>query len=414
MAPRRIDRDGLASVLPPGGLTLVSSCSAESDLLSDMVAHAGDTLGDMRFSGIFVPGLNRHSWSGSARSRVLTFFQTAELRREAERVDFLPLSYRQISALYAVAPPDAVLFMCSPPDENGACSFGTETAFIADYWRTAPVRIAHVNPEMPRTRGDPGIPFAELTAFIEQAQQLKSTPVAEPDDIAARIARHAAAFVANGATLQTGLGKVPDAVLDALHDRRALRLHTGLVGDGGLRLAGSGAMAPGPSALVGVAIGSAALYEGLDDPHFQFRPVSVTHDLRIAGSAEHLVTINGALEVDLFGQVYSEVGPKGAMSGPGGASDFAAAARLSPHGLRLICLPSDAARGAISRIIDPVEARGPVSLSRFDTDIVVTEHGASDLRGKGHDARAEALIGIAAPRFQQVLAAAWSKISDRL
>ena len=414
MAPSCIDRDGLASVLPPGGLTLVSSCSAESDLLSDMVARAGDALGEMRFSGIFVPGLNRHTWSGSASSRVLTFFQTAELRREATRVDFLPLSYGEISALYAVEPPRAVLFMCSPPDENGACSFGTETAFIADRWRDAPVRVAHINPAMPLTRGNAGIPFSELTAYIEAAQDLKSTPKAETDDVASRIAHRAATFIEDGATLQTGLGKVPDAVLDALHDRRNLRLHTGLVGDGGLRLARSGAMAPGPSALVGVAIGSAALYAGVDDPHFQFRPVSVTHDPRVAGSAERFVTINGALEVDLFGQVYSEVGPNGAMSGPGGASDFAAAARLSPQGLRIICLPSSAGTDKNSRIIDPAEARGPVSLSRFDTDLVVTEHGVADLRGKGHRARAEALVAVAAPPFQQALASAWSRISDRL
>jgi acyl-CoA hydrolase len=379
-----------------------------------MVARAGDALGDMRFSGIFVPGLNRRSWLGNASSRVVTFFQTPDLRKEPDRVEFLPLSYRQISSFYRAKPPRAVLFMCSLPDEDGACSFGTETAFIPDHWRSVPVRIAHINPAMPRTRGDPGIPFAELTAFVEQAQDLKATLGVEPDRIAQGIARHAAALIEDGATLQTGLGKVPDAVLDALHDRQELRLHTGLVGDGGLRLVRSGAMASGASALVGVAIGSTVLYEGLDDPHFQFRPVSVTHDLRVAGGAEHFVAINSALEVDLFGQVYSEVGPNGAMSGPGGAGDFAAAARLSPRGLRVVCLPSTAAKGATSRIIDPAEARGPVSLSRFDTDIVVTEHGAADLRGKGHDARAEALIGIAAPLFQQSLAAAWSRISDRL
>ena len=135
---------------------------------------------------------------------------------------------------------------------------------------------------------------------------------------------------------------------------------------------------------------------------------------RIAGAAEHFVTVNSALEVDLFGQVYSEVGPKGAMSGPGGASDFAAAARLSPRGLRLICLPADAAKGTLSRIIDPASARGPASLSRLDTDVVVTEYGAADLRGKSHDDRAEALIRIAAPQFRDVLAESWRAVSDRL
>ncbi|MCC6828392.1 MAG: hypothetical protein IT550_09210 [Novosphingobium sp.] len=414
MAPQRIKADELASVLPPGGLTLVSSCSAESDLLASMVAEAGNALADMRFSGIFVPGLNRHVWAGSRTSRVLTFFQTPQLREAADRVDFLPLCYGQITALYAAQAPQAALFMCSPPDENGMCSFGTETAFVPDFWRSAAVRIAHVNPAMPRTAGDPGIPFGELTAFIEQDQILKGTPADPPDAVSRAIARHAAPFIGDGATLQTGLGKVPDAVLDALHDRRNLRLHTGLAGDGALRLVRSGAMASGASALVGVAIGSPELYDGLNDPHFQFRPVSVTHDLRVAGAAEHFVTVNSALEIDLFGQVYSEIGPKGAMSGPGGASDFAAAARLSPRGLRMVCLPADAAKGTLSRIIDPAAARGPASLSRLDTDIVVTEHGAADLRNKGHDARAEALIAIAAPPFRDALADGWRRISERL
>lgn len=414
MAPRRITADELASVLPAGGLTLVSSCSAESDLLVQMVATAGDALGSMRFSGIFVPGLNRPTWRAGAQSRVLSFFQTPELRAEGDRIDFLPIYYGQVSALYSASPPSAVLFMCSPPDADGMCSFGVETAFIPDFWRSAPVRIAHINPAMPRTSGDAGIPFSELTAFIEGEQVLKGTPAGAPDPIARAIAQHAAPYIEDGATLQTGLGKVPDAVLDALHDRRDLRLHTGLLGDGGLRLVRSGAMAPGQSALVGVAIGSPELYAGLDDPHFQFRPISVTHNLRIAGAAEHLVTVNSALEIDLFGQVYSEVGPKGAMSGPGGASDFAAAARLSPRGLRIICLPADAAKGALSRIIDPAQARGPAALDRLDTDLIVTEHGAADLRCKGHNARAEALIAIAAPQFRDALATSWRRISDQL
>lgn len=414
MAPRCILTSELASVLPAGGLTLLSSCSAESDLLGTMAGIAGDALGAMRFSGIFVPGLNRLTWDGGRQSRVVTFFQTPQLRAQPDRVDFLPLSYRQIQSWYRRELPHAVLLMCSPPDENGLCSFGTETAFIPDFWRDTPVRIAHINPSMPRTAGDPGIPFAELTAFIEQDQPLKGYAETPSDPITDAIARHAASYIENGATLQTGLGKVPDCVLDQLHGHRNLRLHTGLIGDGALRLVRSGAMAPGRSAVAGVAIGSPALYAGLDDPHFDFRPISVTHDPRIGAAAEHFVTVNSALEVDLFGQAYAEAGPKGAMSGPGGASDFAATARLSPRGLRIIALPASAAKDSLSRIIPPQGAKGPVSLSRFDTDIVVTEHGAADLRGKSHEGRAQALIAIAAPQFQTELARAWTAIAGRL
>ena len=125
-----------------------------------------------------------------------------------------------------------------------------------------------------------------------------------------------------------------------------------------LALLDSGAMAQGPSALVGVAIGSEALYKGLDHPHFQFRPVNVTHDPATLADIERLVTINSAMEVDLFGQVFAEASSRGFQSGPGGAGDFARGARRSPGGIRIIALPAEA--GGISRIVAPGAGHGPV------------------------------------------------------
>ena len=126
------------------------------------------------------------------------------------------------------------------------------------------------------------------------------------------------------------------------------------------------------------------------------------------------MTINSALEADLFGQVYAEITPKGAMSGPGGASDYARGGRLSPHGLRIIAFPSTAAKDTVSRIISPFAAGGPVSLSRWDVDLIVTEHGVADIRGKGYDARAEALIAIAHPAHRDSLSNLWREIAARL
>ena len=402
----------LASALPPGGLTLVSSCSAESSLLAAEVAAAGDALGDMAFSGIFVPGLNRQNWRAGADSRVLTFFQTPELRKMAQRSRFLPLCYQDILALYRRQPPQAALFMCSPPDEHGNCSFGTEVAFIAALWRDIPTRIAHINPAMPRTPGDPGIPYAQLTAAFEGEQALLGMGGGEADETSLTIAGLVAGLVPDGATIQTGLGKLPDAVLAALCGHRNLRFHSGLIGDGALALLDSGAMAPGPSALVGVAIGSDALYKGLDHPHFQFRPVNVTHDPATLAGIERLVTINSAMEVDLFGQAYAEASSRGFQSGPGGASDYARGARRGPGGLRIIALP--AAAKDISRIVPPGAGHGPVSLSRFDIDIIVTEHGIADLRALDYTQRAAALIAIAAPEHRDALSSAWHSVAAQI
>jgi acyl-CoA hydrolase len=413
MAPKRIDPTDLASVLPAGGLTLVSSCSAESTVLADAVAAAGEALGPMTFSGIFVPGLNRRTWLPNAQSRVLTFFMTPELHAAGERVEFLPLCYQDILACLRARRPAAALFMCAPPDENGDCSFGAEVAFIAELWREIPVRIAHINPSMPRTRGDPGVPFAELTAYLTADAPLLTANATKPDATAEAIAAHVAGLVPDGATVQTGLGKIPDAVMGALHDRRGLRLHTGLIGDGALGLLRSGALASGPSALAGVAIGGADLYAALHHPAFQFRPVSVTHGAARLASIENLVTINSALEVDLYGQAYAELTPSGLASGPGGATDFARGARAG-GGLRIVALPASAAAGRISRIVAAGAAAGPVSLSRMDIDVVVTEHGAADLRSGGYDSRARALIEVAAPDHRTRLAEIWSGVRKRL
>ena len=128
----------------------------------------------------------------------------------------------------------------------------------------------------------------------------------------------------------------------------------------------------------------------------------------------NFISINSALEVDLFGQVYSELGPKGLMSGPGGASDYARAARLSPGGLRIIALAASAAKGTISRIVAAGQGAGPVSLGRFDVDVVVTEYGAADVRGLGYDARAAALIALAPPDHRNRLRESWADTSARL
>ncbi len=146
-----------------------------------MVGTAGNRLGDMRFTGIFVPGFNTQPWVAGEQSRLATFFQTPELRALGDRVDFLPLNYTQIRSWFDRHPPDAVLFMCSPPDEDGFCSFGTECSFVADLWDKAQHRIAHVNPLMPRPAGNRGIPWQEITAYVEAEQPLLSTPAALPD-----------------------------------------------------------------------------------------------------------------------------------------------------------------------------------------------------------------------------------------
>ena len=396
-------RQALETLLPRSGRVLVQGCSAESALLADAAADLGDRLGALVYTGVRVPGFNTRSWLPSAGSRFETFFMTPELAARRQQVDFLPLCYTDILRRLRNLPIAAALFSVSPPDDNGDCSFGPAVDFLAELWPQIPVRIAHVNPLLPRTSG-PTIPLKALSAAVEAPEPLMTMGEEAADPRTAAIAQHVAGFIADGATLQTGLGKLPGAILRALSGLRSLRVHSGLIGDAVLDLLEGGAIADGAHITAGVAIGSQRLYDALPDSGIRFCPVSVTHAPGVIATLPNFVAINSVMSVDLFGQGYSEAGPRGWNSGTGGATDFARGA-LAGGGLRIVALPAVAAGS--SRIVAPGAGLGPVTLGRTDIDIVVTEHGAADLRQLGHDARAAALVAIASPEHRESLARAW-------
>ena len=411
MTPRRLDPLDLASVLPPGGRTLVAGCSGESLLLADAVMRAGETLGAMTFTGIFVPGLNTSTYLANPSCRVETFFMTPELKTKKAATTFLPLCYGDILTRLRSVSIDAALFMASPADNDGFCSFGPIVDFLAELWPRIPVRIAHINPRLPRVASPCGIPFDELTAYVEAEQALLGIAESSHDRVSDAIATNVARFIDDDATLQIGLGKIPNAALRVLRSRRNLKIHSGLIPEAVLDLEDAGALASEPSVTGGVAIGSQRLYDRVGGRAYRFHPVSYTHSPQVLGGLKNFVSLNAALEVDLFGQAYAELGPSGLMSGPGGASDFARGASAA-GGLRVVALPASA-KGEISRIVAPGAGAGPASLSRMDTDVVITEHGAADLRGLGHEERARALIAIAPPDHRARLAQSWAALAAR-
>jgi acyl-CoA hydrolase len=340
VAPRHIRPDQIAEVLPAGGLTWLQACSGESPLIRDGLVGAGEALGAMTFTGIFVPGLNRVDYLlGSAR-RVKTFFMTPELARAPDRVEFLPLCYRDILAVLRATPIDAALLSVSPPDKQGMCSFGPVVDFLVELWSKIPVRVAHINPRMQRTVGYQGIPFSELTAVIEGETELPVS-AAGRDEVADKIGAVVASLVPNGATVQAGLGRIPETAVASLRNHRELAIHSGLIGDSVVDLLQTGALRANEPIAAGVAIGTRRLYEAIGDKAFCFRPASYTHSHRVLSQIDDLYTINSAIEVDLLGQAFSELRPAGFVSGPGGASDFAAGAR-GGRGLRIVALPATA------------------------------------------------------------------------
>lgn len=396
--PVRIAPSDISHYLPRGALCWISACSAESTVFREGLA--GLSRPDLVLTSIFVPGLNKPGFLLNTGGRIVTFFMLPEFAGKSQ-VEFLPLCYRDIRAWLATNTPQAALVMIAPPDDQGRCSFGPVTDFLADIWERIPILIGHVNPSFPPTHGTPGIPIERFAAIVEAQTAL---PESDPgvDDISARIGERAASVIPDGATIQAGLGRTPEMVLRTLTGKRDLAIHSGLIGDSTLFLWRSGALRADRPITAGVAIGTKALYDAVSSPAFSFHPPSATHDVAALAHIPNLVTINSAIEVDLDGQAHSEATPSGYVSGPGGASDFAAGARAA-GGLRIVVLPSTAARGTISRIVRNGDATGPVSLGRFDIDMVITEHGIADLRGRSHEARRHALIGVADPAHRVAL-----------
>ena len=396
--PEKIAPADIGNLLPEGALCWISACSAESNVFREGLS--GLARPALTFTSIFVPGLNKTAFLLETGARITTFFMMPEFAG-SDQVEFLPLSYRDIRAWLSAHPPQAALVMVAPPGPDGRCSFGPVTDFIADLWESIPVLIGHINSLLPSTSGTPGIPLDRFTAIIEAPQPL---PESDPgsDAISVQLATHAAALIPDGATIQAGLGRAPEAVLRGLTGKRNLAIHSGLIGDSTLRLLQAGALRETSPITAGVAIGTRALYDAVSDPRFVFRPPSFIHEIAALASIEQFITINSAVEVDLDGQAHSEATPSGYISGPGGASDFAAGAR-GAGGLRIVVLPSTAAKGAVSRIVQTRDATGPVSLGRFDIDVVVTEHGVAQLRGLSHAARRAALIAVADPAHRETL-----------
>ena len=407
MMPTRFTMSDLAAVLPPGGRTFVQGCSAQSTILAEAVAIAGEALGAMTFTGIQVPGINRDDWLANPACRFETFFMTPELKAAGNSVTFLPFCYADILSHLRETSIDAALFSVSPPDANGMCSFGPTVDYLADIWPSIPRRIAHINPLLPPTSGPTGIPFEAIHAVIEGEAALPEAPDGRADPVSLAIAGHVAALIGDGSTIQTGLGKLPGAVLRLLADRRDLHIHSGLIGDAVLDLLDCGAIAEGAHVTAGVAMGTRRLYDALPGSGIRFHPVSHTHAPEILARIPGFVTVNAAIAVDLYGQAFAEATEHGWNSGSGGATDFARGARgaRAGGGVRIVALPGTAKTS--SRIIAPGTGRGPVSLGRMDIDIVVTEHGAADLRGLSHDGRAAALVAVAAPDHRETLARAW-------
>lgn len=297
---------------------------------------------------------------------------------------------------------DVVLVQLSEP-RDGVCSTGLVGDMLQDAIRTARVVIGEINPHVPFSRGDTQVPLRDLDVVVRSDAPLPQWPAARVSPDAQRIAEQIAELVPDGATLQMGIGAIPEAFAAAATGKRDLAIHSGMVGDAVIELVESGAVTNARKpidtgvSVTGLAFGTERLVRWIDDnPEVVLRSIDHTHGIRPLSALPDLWAINSAIEIDLTGQVNAETMGGVYAGGIGGQLDFVDAAIGSESGRSVIALPSTAARGSVSRIV-PRLADGVVTTPRGSADLFVTEYGVADLRGATIAQRAKAMIAIAHP-----------------
>jgi 4-hydroxybutyrate CoA-transferase len=328
-------------------------------------------------------------------------------------VDVLPCRYSDFSRLFLAEgayPVDAALVHVSTPGPEGRVSLGVSVGSTADLVRSAPLVIAQMNPRMPYTFGAGEFPLDAFDFLVEAEAPIPEVPIAVADDDALAIAKHAAAEIPDGATLQFGIGAIPDAILRALSAHRELGIHGGMINDACVDLVEAGVMTGsrkrfGRGRMIAAeVIGTQQLYDWVHrNPALQMAPANCSHGAAAVADCPDFVAINSAVEIALDGAVNAEaIGPR-LVSGPGGQPDFAIGASLGAAHQSILAFPSTAASGKISRIVPRLHPEAPVTLPRFLVDRIVTELGVARLRGLPLRARAEALARIAHPDFRDGL-----------
>ncbi|MEW6256129.1 MAG: acetyl-CoA hydrolase/transferase C-terminal domain-containing protein [Pseudomonadota bacterium] len=407
----------IVALIEPGMRVLLHGGPVECAPFRDALRADPERARHVTFTGLFLPGVNLFDYAGLTPStRVEAPFLPPSSHGSFMdgRLEFLPFHYSDFITHLSRQPADlAILHL--PPAERGSFSCGLG-ADVADGVLRFARRVAVVaNPAIPFTGGASALKVDEADWVCEQDTPLAAPAEPAQDPALSEAAQRVADLIEDGDTLQIGIGRLPSAVLAGLTDRRRLRFHTGMIIDEVRQLLDAGACAPAcaedPPVLTGIGLGGADMRAAAARPEVAFHGIGVTHDVCRIARITRFTSINSAIEVDLLGNINCEHVRGRQVSGIGGASDFTRAARLAPNGRAIVALPAQA--HGKSRIVPRLEA-GTTSITRNDTDILVTEHGSARVRGLGLDARAEAIMALAAPHHRPALADAWRALRSTL
>ncbi|MBF0286150.1 MAG: acetyl-CoA hydrolase/transferase family protein, partial [Magnetococcales bacterium] len=418
----------------PGDRMFIGSNAAAPIALAQHFLENSKGLRDVEIVHILT--LGDQPWTAPEyqdRLRVNALFLGKGAREAVRRgdADYTPCFLSEIPSLFVdgVLPLDVALVMVSPPDRHGFCSLGVAVDIVSAACRSARIVLAQINPAMPRTFGNSFIHISRIAACLPKESPLPELEPAKMDDETRRIGEYVALLVEDGATLQMGIGKIPDAVLSNLGDRNDLGVHTEMFSDGVIDLIESGVinnrrklLHPGKTVAT-FCMGSRRLYDFVhENPHIEFHPSEYVNSPVTIARNERQISINSAIEVDLTGQVVADSVGYRFYSGIGGQVDFIRGAAMSKGGRPIIALPSTAKGGKLSRIVPHLTEGGGVVTSRGDVHYVVTEYGIATLRGKSIRERALELIQVAHPDFrdwllekvrQQYWVSAWQPARSR-
>lgn len=404
--------DAVLDHIGPNADVIVPMAAGEPVAVLDALEAAADQLQGVRVHQMHVlrdrPYL--HGAFGD-RLRHVSYFLSSVGRRAFHEgtIDYVPSNFSEMPALLRGHTRCSLLVAtASPPDEHGLCSLGTNAEYVAGLIGHVPVFL-EVNPRMPRTFGLNQVHLSQVVGWCQHDEPLAEVPPVASDERDYAIAALIAERIPNGATIQSGIGAIPNAVLAALRDHRDLGVHSELLSDGVIDLVEQGVVTGvhkrhWPHTVVATfALGTRRLYDWMDDnPGVQMLPVHLVNDPRRIGAEPNFVSINATSEVDLYGQCASETVAGQYYSGTGGQADFARGAMFSEGGRAFVVLHS-ATRDGRSRIGVSLTPGSVVSTMKNTVDHVVTEYGCADLRGQTLAKRARALIAVAHPEHRERL-----------
>jgi len=403
------------SVIQSGQRVYVhQGCAEPEPLIEAMTARAGE-LRNVEVVHMALMGIAPYAqaqFKDNFRHNALFIGANVREAVQQRRADYIPIFLGEIEGLFldGTLPIDVALMQCTPPDRNGFVSLGPSIDVSLTAAKVARHVIAITNPQMPRTHGDTFLHVSEIDVMVEGDFALAEmeSRVGLPEHKI--IARHVAELIPDGATLQLGIGAIPDAILELLGSHKNLGVHSEMVSDGVIPLLESGVINNSRKKInhnkvvIGFVIGSTRLLEFVNDnPIFEFRQTRYTNDPFQIARNPKVCAINAAIEIDLTGQICADSMGELPFSGIGGQVDFIRGAARSEGGMPFICLPSTAKHGKVSRIVNQLKPGAGVVTSRGDVHWVVSEYGAVNLHGKNLRQRAEMLISIAHPDFRETL-----------